>query len=714
MADFTPAFAEPIPPVSVPSPPDGILKFSRWYSRVDEEFWHRLAAIKLDSLQLDDKPLEIQGFFAPCSHAQISNHLQLRAESLPTPDGILDSTFQLNNRNQCPVPGTLYNKNTEEEFHAIDRKDLLIKEAQKVWDDICSGRAIEDGRLLNRFFLISYADLKKWRFFYWFAFPALVLNPPATSSRLQPASKVFSPEEAASVLVACQNWRASSLSASCPFFLLHNVNSAVVKAKPLNEWEECQQEGGKVILAFYDPCHLRANPGWPLRNFLILAAVCWSRRDVQVLCYRENRGQVNLDECLIVDVMVSKQAGLRDQSQVPEAVGWELNARQKMGPKMVDLASSMDPVRLARSAADLNLKLMRWRLLPSLDMDLLSKTKCLLLGAGTLGCQVARSLMAWGIRYITLVDCGRVAMSNPVRQSLYTFDDCLNGGKPKAVAAADNLGRIFPVVEAKGVQLTIPMPGHCVTESEASDVMQTCTLLQELVDEHDVVFLLTDTRESRWLPTLLCAHANKIAINAALGFDTYLVMRHGPGPCMDEFGSEDEVAGKSFGQPEKERLGCYFCNDVVAPEDSTANRTLDQQCTVTRPGVAPIAAALAVELAVSLLHHPCKVDAPADKGTSPIVEPLGILPHQIRGFVANFSQLVITGNAFNKCTACSAHIVAEYRQRGFDFLRQAFNHPTYLEDLTGLTDLLCATKKISIDWDDDSEETSNIEDLDML
>lgn len=49
--------------------------------------------------------------------------------------------------------------------------------------------------------------------------------------------------------------------------------------------------------------------------------------------------------------------------------------------------------RLAESAADLNLKLMRWRALPSLDLGLLSSTRCLLLGAGTLGCQVARTLM---------------------------------------------------------------------------------------------------------------------------------------------------------------------------------------------------------------------------------------------------------------------------------------------------------------------------------
>lgn len=55
-------------------------------------------------------------------------------------------------------------------------------------------------------------------------------------------------------------------------------------------------------------------------------------------------------------------------------------------------------------------------------------------------------LQAWGVRKITLLDSGKVAMSNPLRQSLYTLEDCLNGGEFKAIAAVKSLERIFPAV----------------------------------------------------------------------------------------------------------------------------------------------------------------------------------------------------------------------------------------------------------------------------
>lgn len=45
----------------------------------------------------------------------------------------------------------------------------------------------------------------------------------------------------------------------------------------------------------------------------------------------------------------------------------------------------------------------------------------------------------------------------------------------------------------------------------------------------------------------------QIVLNAALGFDTFLVMRHG--------------VRASAVRPDAKQLGCYYCNDIVAPAD---------------------------------------------------------------------------------------------------------------------------------------------------
>lgn len=260
--------------------------------------------------------------------------------------------------------------------------------------------------------------------------------------------------------------------------------------------------------------------------------------------------------------------------------------------------------------------------------------------AGTLGCAVARCLLGWGVQHITLADNGRVSYSNPVRQSLFVFDDCAGGGRFKAEAAAAALTTVYPGVTSTGHVLTIPMPGHPPSSArELGALRRDAQLLEDLVSSHDAVYILTDSRESRWLPTLLAAKHDKLCINAALGLDSFLVVRHGGAPTP---------ADKADSAPES-RLGCYFCTDVVAPENSSLNRTLDQQCTVTRPGLAPMAASTAVEMTVGLLHHPLRHRAPADdsagraKGlgaaeaaaTSVTTgdlnrQPLGALPHQVQ------------------------------------------------------------------------------------
>lgn len=53
---------------------------------------------------------------------------------------------------------------------------------------------------------------------------------------------------------------------------------------------------------------------------------------------------------------------------------------------VIELKDQLDPKVISENAVDLNLKLMKWRMMPSLDLDILKESKCLLLGSGSLGC----------------------------------------------------------------------------------------------------------------------------------------------------------------------------------------------------------------------------------------------------------------------------------------------------------------------------------------
>jgi len=291
------------------------------------------------------------------------------------------------------------------------------------------------------------------------------------------------------------------------------------------------------------------------------------------------------------------------------------------------------------------------------------------------------------VQKITFVDNGSVSFSNPVRQPLFNFKDCLEGGAQKAHRAAQALSEIYPGVDSMGHVLSVPMAGHPIADSVK--VRQDFEKLKTLIDNHDAIFLLMDTRESRWLPTVIGKATGKIVMNAALGFDTFVVMRHG---------SRNNL------HPESE-LGCYFCNDVVAPADSLKDQTLDQQCTVTRPGVAAVASALLVELFVSILQHPNGPQAPASTSQNPSRDnhPLGIIPHQIRGFLSTFSNMVVTGKSYNCCSACSHNIIRAYEREGWNFVEKALNEAGYVEELSGLKEVQRVAEEAAsfLDWEDE-------------
>lgn len=697
------------------------MQYTPFASDIELPFYTALASLKINHARLDDSPRKVVGFYEirPSDPPNVSSRMQIHGNAL-TSDSTPTGYYR--------AEGLIKNVNTIEEYRNTDKTHTLQDIGRKIWDAILDGSIYSCPSLLSSFIIVSFADLKKYKFHYWFAFPALHSDPPwlpidraepidpnqdgnnNTTSSLKDISLI----ESSKLVEAVQTWSRGVDARQRGFFLAKKCWNAPNEATSISNLSDASgfswsisslsyYEGGffndsrpeDCYVCLADPSNYDSAPGWMLRNLLVLVKRRWDLHKVQILRYRDTNSKSDQGRSTVMVLESSRSEtdrtiGSRDShSSMPKVTGWERNPAGKLTGKVVDLTEYMDPKRLADQSVDLNLKLMKWRISPNLDLEKVKNTKCLLLGAGTLGSYVARNLMGWGVTKITFVDNGTVSFSNPVRQPLFNFNDCLGGGTKKAHRASQALLEIYPGVKSTGHALAVPMVGHPVIDAKKAQTEYDA--LRRLIDEHDVIFLLMDTRESRWLPTVMAKAAGKIVMNAALGFDSFVVMRHGV-PNNSDPASE---------------LGCYFCNDVVAPMNSVKDQTLDQQCTVTRPGVAAIASALLVELLVSLLQHPQCPAAPASASSSDDRgdHPLGLVPHQIRGFLSTFENISITGKSYKCCSACSANIVNAYRTKGWEFVQKALNEHGYVEEISGLKEVqLTAEAAIDdIEWDEPSD-----------
>lgn len=724
------------------NPSATILQFVPFNSSIDPTFWHALTNLKIDVLKLQDQPIRVRGWYERGRWIQdrdrsnqvisIGNEFRLDGKSLPDNPVQISTEVnqaQISSPGRVSVCGILKNFNTIEEFKACDKQNLFKSLSDQLWDEKISNKGSNQQTRQEvetpEFLVITFADLKKYKYYYWFAFPAFLPKPSWNVITSNPENlwSTLAPDDALELnrsIIQTPDHRHAH-------HWIAKRNDLRWSLASISEWStfftDVPEENRFLI--FIDPAVHPQAAGWPLRNLLAHVTLLFGgqARKFNVIGYRDPIGE---NQVLTTPRSVFATVELPEQEAFEgrlTAVGWEKNATGKLGPRLADLAPMMDPTSLAGQAVDLNLKLMRWRILPDLNLESISSTRCLLLGAGTLGCYVARALVAWGVRRITFVDSAKVSFSNPVRQPLFEFEDCLEGGKPKAACASAALKRIYPGLETEGIELSIPMPGHPIPSNLVDQTKEQVSKLEKLFDDHDVIYLLMDSRESRWLPTLLAASKKKLVINAALGFDSYLVMRHGV-----RSSSSSAVRSSDSTLPQIRQLGCYFCNDVVAPSDSLTDRTLDQMCTVTRPGLAPIAGATAVEMMASVLQHPQGIGVLAeiaDKSASlpskdanqdttnssdhPKISEsvLGVVPHQIRGFLSKFENLKLVGPAYDKCTGCSEAVIHEYETLKFDMLIKAFNEPKYLENLTGLSKLYEESRQLnleSLEWEEEEEE----------
>jgi ubiquitin-like modifier-activating enzyme ATG7 len=576
------------------------LQFESPQVRVDNSVWMWLAKEKLDNLKLSTIPLRDK-MSVSYEDIGISRRLVL---------SVADSV-----RERSEYKSVLVNTNTAKDFKELNRR--------VIFDDM---QVDVHERFKPHVFVLSFADLKTYTFTFNVASPTL--GPSDFDFEYRDVVK-HPIESLESVDTSLSIIRASS-------------------AEPM-PFSPSSIEDGDTLLVI-DKNH--SSLPFYLRS--VLSSICTvTKQSIRINVHLKSC-QTNVE---YLDILIQHSEGFR---VVPNWVRWTHPiTNQPTTVQSVDLKRFMDPSWMATESVSLNIKLMKWRLLPNLNPEKMMNLGFLLIGAGTLGCSVARCLLSWGVRKITLVDSGKVSYSNPPRQWLFRLEDAATSA-PKAETAAKRLLEILPSADIQGIDLSVPLPGHPADLAHLDSSFDT---LKQLIASHDVTMMLTDSRESRWLPTLLTAASSepKLGVSVALGFDSYLVKTQSYGTSVSS--------------------SCYFCNDVNAPTDLTLFRTLDQQCTVTRPGLAAIASCMAVELVASLSQ-----DGFDRSRTSNDESVLGSCPDQIRGFLGSFQSFPAVTEPFSHCICCSDKILHAYREKGIEFIRDVIRDSDVLMQVSGLSE----------------------------
>uniref|UniRef100_A0A3B5M9K9 Ubiquitin-like modifier-activating enzyme ATG7 n=1 Tax=Xiphophorus couchianus TaxID=32473 RepID=A0A3B5M9K9_9TELE len=262
------------------------LQFAPFSSALEAGFWHQLTQKKLNDYRLDESPKCIKGYYYN-DPVGLPTRLTLEFSAFDS-DGPTPARC-------CPALGMLYNTNTLDAFKAVDKKALLEKEAKEIWEAIQSGAALKNPSVLCRFILLTFADLKKYHFYYWFCFPALCF--PEGLKIIQPPvilEEVFSPKQISALQEAYDGLCIKRGITAVPFFLMKYADDAVQMAL-LEDWEAFFTDTKKfqITVGVYDPCTLSQHPGWPLRNLLVLLAKGSKLDLVEVLCFRDQTLQGN-------------------------------------------------------------------------------------------------------------------------------------------------------------------------------------------------------------------------------------------------------------------------------------------------------------------------------------------------------------------------------------------------------------------------------------
>lgn len=276
--------------------------------------------------------------------------------------------------------------------HRRERERDMLMKTWKIWDAIHDGTILSCPSLLCSFVIVSFADLKKYKFHYWFAFPAIHSDPQWVP--VQPPDQVpqphqdhdidnlkgkhLSPPESTALVEAVQTWSYIVDDRQRGFFLARRARRCSDNVSPGDsETKSTQQddtsnsnwqiaslseyENGffKNVAAedryfcFSDPSNYEQAPGWMLRNLLVLIKQRWGIERVQLIRYRDvhakrDQGRstvIQLESSSKEEVQTPKSLQTLKSLPLPKVTGWERNSTGKLAGRIVNLTEYMDPKR---------------------------------------------------------------------------------------------------------------------------------------------------------------------------------------------------------------------------------------------------------------------------------------------------------------------------------------------------------------------------------
>ena len=377
-----------------------MLKFATFTSDIELPFYTSLASHKINHDKLDDSARRLLGLYEIRSSdsPEASCRLQIHGNALT--NDVVQAGF-------CRAEGMIKNVNTIEEYRSLDKGAILSQAARTIWDAINDGTIFSCPSLLAFFTAICFADLKKYKFTYLFAFPALHSDPlwklvPHMEPRLgldnyshEEGDAVIhmTGEETAALVDSVQTWRYRVDARQHGFFLAKKRRASSFagytgKAETTEGGTGIDDEtsrrpttpgtpGDKLgftwtvgslidyergffedileedrFVGFADPSTYPTYPSWMLRNLLVLVRRRWKLDRVQILCYRDIQARRDEAKSIILslgleasDASTSSAQASSFSDNMPKVTGWERNSAGKVMSRIANLGEHMDPQR---------------------------------------------------------------------------------------------------------------------------------------------------------------------------------------------------------------------------------------------------------------------------------------------------------------------------------------------------------------------------------